>query len=97
MDLKIGKKQGGVNMTKRRFTASYFFFYLLLSEDTWRILAGFIAAVLLGPMVTQGRNLNQGSEVMVWLMIMAIGWSVSGWPARRFAAALQRAIKRAAD
>jgi hypothetical protein len=83
-------------MPQRRFTIGYFLFYLLLSEDTWRILAGFAAAVWLGPMVTQGRDLSQGGEVMVWLMIMAIGWSIFGWPARKIAAALQRAVKKTA-
>ncbi len=87
----------GIDMTKRRLSASYFFFYLLLSEDTWRILAGLLAAVMIGPLVTQARNLSPGGEVMVWLMILAIGWSISGWPARKITTALQRAIKKAAN
>ena len=82
-------------MQKRPFSVSYIFFYLLFSEDTWRIAAGFVIAVFVGPLVTQGRNLSQGGEVMVWLMIMAIGWSVTAWPARKITGALQRAIKRA--
>ena len=82
-------------MQKRPLTASYIFFYLLFSDDTWRILAGFIMAVFLGPMVTRGRDLSQGGEVMVWLMIMAIGWSVSAWPAKKITGALQKAVKKA--
>ena len=80
---------------QRRFTLSYLFFYLLFSDDTWRIGAGLFMAVFFGPMITQGRNLSQGAEVMVWLMIMAIGWSVTGWPAKKITDALRRAIKRA--
>ena len=57
---------------------------------------GFVAAVVSGPMVTQGRNLNRGGEIMVWLMIMSIGWSVAAWPARKITGVLQRAVKRAA-
>ncbi len=83
-------------MRKPTLTVSYVFFYLLFSEDTWRIGAGFVCAVFLGPLLTQGRNLSQAGEVMVWLMILAIGWSVTAWPAKRITAALQRAIKRAA-
>jgi hypothetical protein len=83
-------------MANRPLTFSYLFFYLLLSPDTWRIMFGFIFAVVLGPMVTQGRNLGQAGEVMVWLMIMAIGWSVTAWPAKKITGALQRAVKRAA-
>lgn len=82
-------------MQKRPFSVSYIFFYLLFSDDTWRIATGFICAVSLGPLVTQGRNLSRGGEAVVWLMIMAIGWSVSAWPAKKITAALQRAVKRA--
>lgn len=83
-------------MQKRPLTASYIFFYLLFSVDAWRIAAGFVFAVVLGPLVTQGKNLGRGGEVMVWLMIMAIGWSVTAWPAKKITDALQRAVKRAA-
>ncbi|WP_319525870.1 hypothetical protein [uncultured Desulfosarcina sp.] len=82
-------------MQKRPLTASYIFFYLLFSDDTWRILAGFLMAVFLGPLVTRGRDLSQGGEVMVWLMIMAIGWSVSAWPSKKITGALQKAVKKA--
>jgi hypothetical protein len=84
-------------MQKRPLTASYIFFYLLFSDDTWRILAGFLMAVFLGPLVTRGRDLSQGGEVMVWLMIMAIGWSVSAWPAKKITGALQKAVKKASQ
>lgn len=82
-------------MQKRSFTVSYILFYLLLSDDTWRMAAGFVCAFFLGPLVTQGRDLSQGGEAMVWLMIMAIGWSVTAWPAKKITGALQRAVKRA--
>jgi hypothetical protein len=78
-------------------SVAYILFYLLFSADIWRIAAGFLAAVLLGPQVTQGRDLSRSGEVMVWLMIMAIGWSVTAWPAKKITAALQRAVKRAAN
>ena len=83
-------------MAKRSFSFSYVFFYLLFSPDTWRILFGFIGAVVLGPLLTQGRQMSQAAEVMVWLMILAIGWSVTAWPAKKITGALQQAVKRAA-
>ena len=83
-------------MQKRPLTVSYIFFYLLFSDDTWRIVAGFVGAVVFGPMVTAGRGLNQGAEVLVWVMIMAIGWSISAWPAKKITDALKRAVKRTA-
>jgi hypothetical protein len=79
-------------MQKHPLSVSYIFFYLLFSEDTWRIGAGFVFAVLLGPQVTHGRALSRGAEVIVWLMIMAIGWSITAWPARKISAALRRAV-----
>ena len=81
-------------MQKRPLSVSYLFFYLLFSADTWRILAGFVCAFFLAPLVTQGPNLSQGGEVMVWLMIMAIGWSVTAWPAKKITDALRRAVNR---
>ncbi len=81
-------------MKKRPLTVSYIFFYLLLSEDTWRIAAGFVCAVFFGPLVTRDRDLSQSGEVMVWLMIMAVGWSVTAWPAKKITNALRRAVKR---
>ena len=82
-------------MQKRPLTISYIFFYLLFSEDTWRIATGFFGALFLGPLLTQGRNLTQGGEVMVWLMILAIGWSVTAWPAKKITGALRHALKGA--
>ena len=82
-------------MPKRRLTPAYIFFYLLLADDTWRIAAGFILAVWLGPLLTQGRHLNRAAEVMVWLMILAIGWSLTGWPAKKITGFLKRAVKQA--
>ncbi len=84
-------------MRKRSISVSYIFFYLLFSDDTWRIAAGFVCAVFLGPLVTQGRSLSQGGEAVAWLMIMSIGWSVTAWPAKKITGALQRAMKRAND
>ena len=81
-------------MRKPTLTVSYIFFYLLFSDDAWRIAAGLVCAIFLGPLLTQGRNLSQGGEVMVWLMILAIGWSVTAWTAKKITGALQRAVKR---
>lgn len=82
-------------MKKRPLSLAYIFFYVLLSHDTWRILAGFVCAFFFAPLVTQGRNLSQGGEIMVWLMIMTIGWSVTAWPAKKITAALQQLVRRA--
>lgn len=82
-------------MGKRPLTVSYLFFYLLFSDDAWRIAAGFVCAVYLGPLLTQGRDLSRAGETMVWLMILALGWSLTAWPAKKITAALKRVLKRA--
>lgn len=82
-------------MQKPRLSVAYILFYLLLSKDSWRIATGFVLAVILGPLITQGRNIGTAGEVMVWLMVMAIGWSIAAWPARKITAILQRAIRQA--
>jgi hypothetical protein len=92
----IERLHPGKRMQKHRHTISYYLFYLLFSEDTWRIAAGLVLAVLLGPPVTRGRNLGQAGEVMVWLMILAIGWSVTAWPAKKITTALKRALQQIA-
>ena len=83
----------GVVMRRSNLSPSYLFFYLLFSDDTWRIAAGFVCAVFLGPMVTKERGLSHGGEAIVWLMIMAIGWSISAWPAKKITGAFKRAVK----
>jgi hypothetical protein len=92
----IERSHPGKRMQKRRHTISYYLFYLLFSEDTWRIAAGLVLAVFLGPQITRGRSLGQAGEVMVWLMILAIGWSVAAWPAKKITGALKRAMKQIA-
>lgn len=82
-------------MQKRRISVSYFFFYLLFSDDAWRIAAGVVCAVFLGPLLTEGRNLSRAGETMVWLMLLALGWSLTAWPAKKITGALRRAVKRA--
>lgn len=81
-------------MQKRRLSVAYVFFYLLFSDDTWRILGGFILAVLLGPPIVRGRGLSPTAEVMVWVMVMAIGWSLTAWPARKITAVLKQALQK---
>ena len=47
-------------MQKRPITVSYIFFYLLFSEDTWRIAAGFIGAPFFWPAAYPGTEPEPG-------------------------------------
>lgn len=83
-------------MKNRNISFSYLFFYVLLSPDTWRILAGLGLAALAGPRLAKGSDLSPSGETMIWLMLLAIGWAISAWPAKKISAAIQRAIRNAA-
>lgn len=82
-------------MPKRKLSITYILFYLILSEDTWRIATGFIFAAIFGPKIADTADISIAGEVMLWLMLLAIGWGVAGWPARKITEKLRKAVKRA--
>ncbi len=61
----------------------YSVFYLLFSPDTWRVLIGFAAALIIGPRVTAGSGYTPVGQVVVWLMILGLGYVLSA-PVGRF-------------
>jgi hypothetical protein len=68
----------------------YYFFYILFSVDTWRLLIGFVLALIFGPMLTAEQHLSLPGRVVVWLMILAIGYAVGHHPARYISRSLRR-------
>ncbi len=82
-------------MPKRQLSFTYILFYLILSEDTWRIAAGFIFAAIIGPKIAGASDVSVAGEVMLWLMLLAIGWGIAGWPARKITGMLKKAVKKA--
>ena len=76
-------------MTKRPKTPTYFAFYLLFSPDTWRILAGFVAAVLIVPHIAPPDVATAG-RVMLYVMVAAIGWAGTAAPARWITTSLKK-------
>ena len=78
-------------MVKRQKSASYFFFYILFLPDTWRILVGLLAAVFLAPAVATPQIDTFGRTVL-YLMITAIGYAVSGAPARGISRAMKHLL-----
>ena len=55
----------------------YIVFYLLFSPDTWRILIGLGAALILGPRVTGGGDYSPAGQAVIWLMILAVFYVLS--------------------
>lgn len=77
-------------MKSRTNRVLYYFFYLLFSIDTWRIVIGLITAVVFTPALTKDRNYSVGGEVMLWLMVLTIGYAAAGYPAKYISKGLQR-------
>ena len=71
---------------------SFFLTYLLLAPDTWRILAGTIAAILLTPRLLPVDRTGMGRYVL-FIMIVVVGWAVTRAPARWIAQSLQSLFK----
>ena len=61
----------------------YVVFYLLFSPDTWRILIGLLAALIIGPKATAGGDYGTAGQTVIWLMILVIFYVLSA-PVGRF-------------
>lgn len=66
---------------KKRMTPAYLLFYLLLSEDTWRIVIGVTLAVILAPYLLPLDRTGMGRYVM-FITAVVIGWAVSRVPSQ---------------
>jgi hypothetical protein len=60
-------------------TPSYFLFYFLFSEDTWRMAVGIVSAVILAPYLQRFDHTGIGRYVM-FITVVVIGWAVSKAP-----------------
>jgi hypothetical protein len=67
-------------MTERPKTPTYVAFYILFSPDTWRLVMGFVAAVLLVPRIAPP-ELSTTGRIMLYVMVAAIGWAATAKPA----------------
>jgi hypothetical protein len=57
--------------------------------DTWRILIGFVLAAVFAPKLAADRGYTLGAEVVVWLMLIGIGYAAGNYPARLISKGLQ--------
>ena len=78
-------------MTKRTLTPGYLFFYLLFWPDTYRILIGLAAAVVLAPRVTPADHGGFG-QVMMHVMLACIGYAAGAKPARAISNKLKQLV-----
>ncbi len=78
-------------MGKRPLTPAYVFFYLLFWPDTWRIVIGIAAALVLTPLLLSPDE-NVLRTGMLHIMIAAIGYAAAAWPARGIARGFKRLL-----
>lgn len=78
-------------MRKRPLTPGYIFFYILFSPETWRILIGILAAWFFTSIIVSPDTATR-AQVMLWIMISVIGYTVSFVPARWISYMLVRRI-----
>jgi high-affinity nickel permease len=72
-------------------TPTYYLFYLLFSVDSWRLAIGFLASVLLAPLLF-APDQSMVSRAMLYVMVAAIGWAASGKPARWITNGLKKVL-----
>ncbi len=68
-------------MSKKKRTPGYIIFYILFLPDSWQILIGIVAAYLLFPFIVSA-GMGLGANVMLYIMLAAIGYAGSKVPAR---------------
>ena len=66
---------------RERRGPGFFLAYFLLTPDTYRILAGTVFAVILTPRLLPVDRTGMGRYVL-FIMIVVVGWAVTGAPAR---------------
>ncbi len=74
----------------------YIVFYLLFSPDTWRILIGLGAVLILGPRVTGGGDYSPAGQAVIWLMILAVFYVLSA-PVGKFISRRLTAVVKKSD
>lgn len=68
-------------MAKRPVTASYIFFYILFSQDTWRILIAIVFSLMIAPQ-TFTPDTGIFGRLILYIMLAGIGFAAAGLPAR---------------
>jgi hypothetical protein len=81
---------------KRPLTPVYILFYILLSEDSWRILFGLASSFFLAPRLLVDKNFGIWGETMAYFMLMVIGWCIFAYPAKKITGFLKQWVHRQA-
>jgi hypothetical protein len=68
-------------------------FYLLFSPDAWRLCMGLLLAWLAVPYLLKP-EMTGVTRGLLFLMVTAIGWTITATPGRWIAGKLQRLVPR---
>ena len=79
-------------MDKRKITPAYAFFYVLFLPDTYRLTIGLLGAWLLAPSVIASQPMSFPGKVMIWIMLIAIGYAATGGIANRVVRAMKKFV-----
>jgi hypothetical protein len=86
------EKDSSLPRKRQRRGPLYLLFYLLFSPDTWRVFAGTVLAVIMTPRLLPVDRTGMGRYVL-FIMIVVVGWAITGAPARWLTQRLQAIIK----
>lgn len=79
---------------KHPLTPLYIFSYLILTEDVWRIAFGVLFACILAPSVLATRQVEITGTILIYVMLICIGWWLSGYPAKKITRTLMAWIRK---
>ena len=68
---------------------TYYFFFVLFHPDSYRILIGFLAAILLTPRIAPP-DLSAAGRAMLYVMLACIGYAIAAKPAVWITRALKK-------
>lgn len=90
-------KNSGNPQKRRSITPIYILSYLVLSEDVWRLAFGGVFAYILAPSVLATRQMEMAGAVLVYVMLICIGWWIAGYPAKIITQAMMRWLRKKAN
>jgi len=80
-----------IKIPKRPLTPAYIIFYILFWPDTWRILVGLVLSLVFTPLILPA-DMAVAGRTMLYVMVAAIGWSLSSKPANWITTQLKKMI-----
>ncbi len=80
-------------MARQKITPLNVLTHILVTPDTYRVMAGVLLGVLLMPSLIPEQTTVLGRYVL-FIMLVCIGWAVSAVPARWIARKLQEMVPR---